>query len=190
MQDVQFKRRRMEPADLESVLNEVSGIFSNLTVLAAAMRRDSIKAGGFLRNIQRLLNSWDETKFIGFPLNARMEYDDYERKTRVFDDYLNRVEFVTSRASMVLDTVRTFIGIQQQKMSVEEQRYSRGLLDRMVNLQEILHKLEILIVAFYITEMGRIVFEYAAPERVHLFTVMFIPAALILAIGIRKLLHR
>lgn len=52
----------------------------------------------------------------------------------------------------ILDAVRTYLGIQQQRLSIEEQASSKDQLIRLVNLQEILHKLEILIVAVYCIE--------------------------------------
>ncbi|MGC8961733.1 MAG: hypothetical protein ACP5K1_04730 [Candidatus Bathyarchaeia archaeon] len=55
--------------------------------------------------------------------------------------------------------------------------------------QEALHKLEIIVAAFYITEMGRLVFETVAHDMVALLTAIFIPIALLLAIGMGKLLH-
>lgn len=59
----------------------------------------------------------------------------------------------------------------------------------MVSLQEILHKLEVLIIAFYITEMGKPVFEAIAHEKAGILTVAFIPLALALAVAIIRLLH-
>ncbi|RLG51743.1 MAG: hypothetical protein DRN99_08275, partial [Thermoproteota archaeon] len=90
----------------------------------------------------------------------------------------------------VLDAVRTYLGIQEEKLSMEEQASSKSLLERLVRLQEVLHKLEVLIVAFYITEMGRLVFEALAHEMVNVLTALFIPVALILAILVSRMLHR
>ena len=73
---------------------------------------------------------------------------------------------------------------------MEEQKSSKEQLVRLVKLQEILHKLEILIVAVYLTEMARIVFEAFAHQRATVLTVGFIPVAPIMAVLIGRLLHR
>jgi len=57
-------------------------------------------------------------------------------------------------------------------------------------LQEILHKLEVLIIASYIIEMGKLVFEAFAHEKAGILTVAFIPLALAISMAIRRLLHR
>lgn len=61
-----------------------------------------------------------------------------------------------------------------------------------MNLQELLHKMEILIVAVYMTEMARIVFEALIHEYAlaNILTALFIPIALVIAILIGRLLHR
>ncbi|RLI31973.1 hypothetical protein DRO56_04335 [Candidatus Bathyarchaeota archaeon] len=75
----------------------------------------------------------------------------------------------------VLDAVRTYLSIQQQSLSLEEQKSSKEQLIRLVNLQELLHKLEILIVAVYMTEMARIVFEALWHEMANLLTASLYP---------------
>jgi hypothetical protein len=50
--------------------------------------------------------------------------------------------------------VRIYLSLQQQKLAIDEQKSSREQLMRLVNLQEIFHKVEIFIAAVYITEMA------------------------------------
>ena len=180
---------QVKPADLGSMLTEVSGIFSRLTTITSSMRRDSIKAKGYFRRIKGIFNLWNEKPLEGYPTNSSIEIDRLEEIVDSFSDSVDRLQALRIQLDTVLDTIRTYVGIQQQNISVEEQRDTKKLLARMVNLQEVLHKLEILIVAFYITEMGRLVFDAVAHDMVDILTVAFIPIALLLAIGIRRLLH-
>ena len=89
-----------------------------------------------------------------------------------------------------MEEVRTYLSLQQQKISIEEQKASKDQLVRLVNLQEMLHKLEILIVAVYLTEMAKVFFEAFMHEHTHLYTALFIPIALLLSIFIGRLLHK
>lgn len=97
---------------------------------------------------------------------------------------------MTAQFNTVLDSVRTYLGIKQQKLSIAEQSSSREQLVRLVDLQETLHKLEILIVAVYLTEMARIVFETLLHESADLLTVIFIPIALLISAILSRALHR
>jgi len=180
----------IEPGELEGVLREVTTLFSSLSILVSTMRRDYIKAQSLLRSIETLFKTWNEEDFPGYPSNSSMELDEYRELIAPFEDYIKRVDALRVQLNTVLDAVRTYLGIQGQRMSVEEQASSKALLSRLVKLQEVLHKLEILIVAFYITEMGRLVFEAVAHEMAGVLTVAFIPIALLTSIGIRRILHK
>jgi len=181
---------QVKPVDLGSMLTEVSGIFSRLTTITSSMRRDHILARSYLRGIRGIFNSWDEKPVINYPTNSSVEISRFEGMVDSFGDNVDRLEALRIQLDTLLDMIRTHVGIQQQNVSVDEQRDTKKLLARMVNLQEVLHKLEIFVVAFYITEMARLVFETIAHDIVNILTVVFIPVALLLAIGIRKLLHR
>lgn len=65
---------------------------------------------------------------------------------------------------MALDAVKSYVGLKQQSISLEERRSVKSLLACMVSLQGVLHKLEILVVAFYITEVERLLFETVSRE--------------------------
>jgi uncharacterized membrane-anchored protein len=181
---------QLKPEDLEEVLREVTVLFSRLSVLGSTMRRDYVKASSILREIRALFQAWNEEGVEGYPRNSAIELDSFEGIVAPLMDFTDRVEALRGQLDTVLDAVRTYLSIQGQRMSIEEQRSSREQLIRMVNLQEILHKLEILIVAFYLTEMGRLFFEALIPETAGLLTIGFIPAAFIIAISVMRFLHR
>jgi len=88
-----------------------------------------------------------------------------------------------------MEEIRTYLTLQQQRITIAEQTSSREQLVRLVNLQEILHKLEILIVAFYLTEMASLVFETLAHETAGTLTVAFIPFSLLISTLLNRLLH-
>ena len=176
--------------DLEDVLREVTTLFSSLSVLVGAMRRDYVKAQSLLRNAVSLFKTWNEKPLNYYPTNSLMEIDSYEDLIAPFKDFISRVDALRTQLNTVLDTVRTYLGIQEQKLSIEEQASSKDLLARLVSLQEVLHKLEILIVAFYITEMGRLIFDVIAHEISGILTIAFIPIALFMSVAILRLLHK
>ena len=179
-----------KPEMLEEVLREVTTLFSSLSILVSSMRRNYVKAKSLLRRATSLFNSWNERPLEDYQTNSSFELDSYRSLIAPFEDFIDRVDALRMQLNTVLDAVRTYLGIQEQKLSVEEQASSKDLLARLVSLQEVLHKLEILIVAFYITEMGRLVFEAVAHEKAGILTVAFIPVALVTSIIIRKMLHR
>ena len=179
-----------KPEMLEEVLREVTTLFSSLSILVSSMRRNYVKAKSLLRRATSLFNSWNERPLGDYQTNSSFELDSYKSLIAPFEDFIDRVDALRMQLNTVLDAVRTYLGIQEQKLSVEEQASSKDLLARLVSLQEVLHKLEILIVAFYITEMGRLVFEAVAHEKAGILTVAFIPVALVTSIIIRKMLHR
>jgi len=194
IQDILSNIRRppdqIEPADLGSMLTEVSGIFARLTTITGSMRRDYVTARSHANRIRGIFNSWTEKRVVNYPTNSSVEISRVEQIVSTFKDNADRLRALRTQLDTVLETIRTYVGIQQQNITVEEQRDTKRLLARMVDLQETLHKLEILIVAFYITEMGRLVFETAAHNMVNILTVAFIPIALLMAIAIRRLVHR
>jgi len=175
--------------DMEASLVEITGRFSTLSVLAGAVRRDYITVEDRLDKVEGLLRRWNESEVEGYPTIFSMEMMHCKALSKPFKDFVDRTEALRGELGTVLDTVRTRLSVEQQRLTVEEQKSSKDLLARLVNLQEVLHKLEILVVAFYITEMGRLVFEAVAYEAAALLTVAFIPLALLMAVGIGRLLH-
>ncbi|GEM_PF-2351910 len=184
-------RRHSEigPEGLESVLKETTTLFSSLSILVGAMRRDYVKALSLIRQVESLFKAWNEESILQYPTNSSVELDHYKGMIAPFEDFIHRVDALRAQLNTVLDAARTSVGIQSQKLSLEEQSSSKDLLVRLVNLQEILHKLEVLIIAFYITEMGKLVFEAFAHEKAGILTVAFIPIALVISMAIRRLLH-
>lgn len=181
---------QIQAGRLEGILTEVTTLFSRLSILVGGMRRDYVRAQALLRDVDGLFMMWNEESLDYYPTNSSVEAHACERIVAPFKDYIERVEAVRVQLNTVLDAVRTYLEIQGQRMSVEEQKSSKEQLIRLVNLQEMLHKLEILIVAVYLTEMARIVFEAVARERALVLTAAFIPVALGLAVLIARLLHR
>jgi len=188
--DIRRPPEQVKPADLESMLTEVTILFSRLSVAASAMTRDYVLAGSHLRDMRSLFKKWNEGISGDYPTNSAVEMDTYERLVAPFKDFVDRVDALRVQLNTILDAVRTYLGIQQESLSIEEQKSSKNQLVRLVNLQEILHKLEMLIVAVYLTEMAKIVFDAVERETADIRTALFIPVALVLSIIIGRLLHR
>ena len=180
----------VQPSDLEDSLKEITIQFSRLSTLTNSMRRDNVKAKALIRSAKRLLSVWNEKTIEELPLTSSVELDELEDLVMPFSDFIERTEALTMQFNTVLDSVRTYLGIQQQKLSLAEQSSSREQLVQLVNLQETLHKLEVLVVAFYLTEMARIVFEVVLSESANLLTVLFIPVALLASSLISRMLGK
>jgi len=124
------------------------------------------------------------------PANSELGMRKYGEVLKLFKEYIARGELSKTRLRTAMEEIRTYLSLRQQEIATEEQRASKEQLVRLVNLQEIFHKVEIFVVTVYLTEMARIVFEALAREIASMLTVSFIPAALLLAVGIGRLLHR
>jgi hypothetical protein len=154
------------------------------------MKVNYSEAESVLLNIESLFSRLKGGDLEGFPENHMLELDKYTQIVRNFHHYIIRSEALKSRLETVMEEVRTYLSLQQQKLAIDEQKSSREQLMRLVNLQEIFHKVEIFIVAVYITEMAHIIFEVLAHDKATLFTAMFIPVALLLAVVVSRMLHK
>jgi len=176
-------------SDLEEALKEITIQFSRLSTLTNSMRRDQVKAKALIRDFRRRLSGWNEKPFKALPTITAAELAEAEDQVAPFGDFIDRTEALTAQFDTVLDSVRTYLGIQQQKLSISEQSSSREQLVQLVSLQETLHKLEVLVVAFYMTEMARIFFETVSGSAA-LLTALFIPVALVASVFLSRLLSR
>jgi uncharacterized membrane-anchored protein len=140
--------------------------------------------------LRNLLKGWNERPFDENKTNTSEEIEYLKNIFFSFKDFIERTDVLMVQFNSVLDSARTYLGIKQQKMSIMEQTSSKEQLVRLVNFQEILHKLEILIVAFYLTEMARIVFDTVTHESANLLTVAFVPFALLISVLLIQALHR
>lgn len=180
----------IKPSDLEDILKEITVQFSRLSTLGSTMTRDHVKIKTIFRNLRGLLRGLNESPYENYMTITSDVTEEHEGIIVPFEVFIGRAEALHSQLNTVLDSVRTYLGIQQQKISIMEQTSSREQLVRLVNLQEILHKLEILVVAFYLTEMARIIIETVSHENAGLLTAAFIPFALLISILIGKVLHK
>ncbi len=180
---------KYQQEDLEKILKDIHLQFSHLLNYDNSMRHDYVKAEGLLRDLKSLLKKWNEKPIEQNPTNLSSEIEDFQNMIEPFKSYIDRAEALMTQLNAMLDTVRAYIGIKQTKLSIAEQNSSKEQLVRLVNLQEILHKLEMLIIAVYLTEMLRIVFEAFFHEWANILTVIFIPIALLVSIFIVHKLH-
>jgi hypothetical protein len=162
---------------------------ASLSAMISSMRGNLIEAQGTVSRIHEIFRRLNEGSFGEEPSSLEGEAGVYDKVVKTYEDYLVRSEALKARLGTVMESVRTYLSIQQQKLTLEEQKASKEQLVRLVGLQEIFHKVEIFILAVYITEMARIVFEVVAEHDALLFTAIFIPVALVIAIVVTRLLH-
>ena len=182
-----------EPVELQTLESWLSYIMergSTVSAMVGKMKINYTEARSIVFKVENLFNRLNERGFEDYPRNFELEAEKYGRIVRNFENFSVRSEALKSRLETAMEEIRTYLSLQQQKLAMEEQKSSNEQLERLVNLQEIFHKVEIFIVAVYITEMARTVFEALVHEMVNLLTALFIPIALVLAIGISRILHR
>lgn len=184
---------KLEPIgleELESWLGYIVEREASLSAMISAMRGNLIEAQSTVSRIEEAFRRLNERSINGEPRSTEGEVRAYNRIPKNYEDYLMRSEALKARLETVMDSVRTYLSIQQQKLTLEEQKASREQLTRLVRLQETLHKLEVIIVAVYILEMARIVFEVVAHEQAGVLSVVFIPIALLLSVAISRVLSK
>jgi hypothetical protein len=182
-----------EPVKLETLESWLSYIMereSTISAMIATMQVNHIEAKSILSKVEILFKKLNERSFEDYPMNSEMEIEAYNRIVKPFENYIVRSEALKTRLGTAMEEVRTYLSLQQQKITLEEQKASKEQLVRLVNLQEILHKLEILIVAVYLTEMAKTVFEALIEESANLLTVAFIPFSLLISILLSRMLHK
>ena len=174
---------------LESWLGYIMERDASLSAMISAIREKLVESQVSVSRIEDVFLRLNEAKYQDQPSSLEGEIRAYKRIPETYENYLVRSDALKARLGTVMESVRTYLSIQQQKMSLEEQKASKEQLVRLVDLQEIFHKVEIFILAVYITEMARIVFEVVAEHNALILTALFIPVALVAAIGVTRLLH-
>jgi len=104
-----------------------------------------------IARIEDLFRRLNERRFNEEPTSLDGEIRAYNRIPKTYENYLVRSEALKARLGTVMDSVRIYLSIQQQKLTLEEQKASKEQLVRLVSLQEIFHKVEIFILAVYMT---------------------------------------
>ena len=180
----------VELETLESWLSYIMEREATISAMISTMQVNHTEAKSIISKVETLFKKLNERSFEDYPTNSEMEIEAYRRIVKPFEDYIVRSEALKTRLGTVMEEVRTYLSLQQQKITIEEQKASKEQLVRLVNLQEILHKLEILIVAVYLTEMAKTVFETLIEESANLLTTAFIPFSLLISILLSRMLHK
>lgn len=180
----------VELGTLESWLAYIMERGATISTMILTMQSNLIEANSIISEVDDIFNRLSEERFEEYPKNLNSEIKTYNRIVRQFKDFIIVSEALKSRLETVMEEVRTYLSLQQQKISLEEQKASKDQLIRLVNLQEILHKLEILIIAVYINEMARTIFEALFHESANLLTAIFIPFSLIISVLLIYMLHK
>jgi hypothetical protein len=182
-----------EPVDLETLETWLSYLMereSTVSAIIGNMMINNMEAKSIISKVENVFIRINERSFKDYPKNLELEAQKYSSIIRNFEHNIVRSEALKSRLDTTMEKVRTYLDLQRQKLAIEEQRSSKEQLEKLVNLQEMFHKVEIFIVAVYITEMAHIIFEVLAHEMVNVLTAIFIPIALVIAIGVSRLLHK
>lgn len=182
-----------KPIDLETLaswLNYIMERALTLSTMIAAMQANFVEAELTVSKLKSIFKKLNEKKFKDYPRNFDIDIEVYDRVVKVFKSHIVKGEALKAHLETVMDEIRVYLRFQQQRIALEEQKASKEQLIRLVDLQKIFHKIELFIVAVYMTEMARIIFEVIAHEVATILTALFIPVAFLLAMGVSRLLHR
>jgi uncharacterized protein YjaG (DUF416 family) len=98
------------------------------------MRRNRVKAENLHRRLLNLLGAWDERPIEGRFTNTMVLIREFENMMAPFRDFIERTGALMAQINTILDSVRTYLGIKQQKISISESVSSKEQLIRRVNL--------------------------------------------------------
>lgn len=113
----QFEQVTLE--DLQTWLGEVTERFSGLSIMAGAMRRDYVTAESYIGKMETLLTKWNEKNVEGYLPTSSVQLMEYRALTKPFKEFIDRTNALRGRLETVLDTVRTYLSIRQQRQSTE-----------------------------------------------------------------------
>lgn len=182
-----------KPIELETLaswLNYIMERALTLSTMIAIMQANHVEAKLTVSKLRSVFKKLNERSFKDHPRNFDIDIEVYDRIVKIFEGHIVKGEALKAHLETVMEEIRVYLRFQQQKIALEEQKASKEQLIRLVDLQKIFHKIELFIVAVYITEMARIVFEVLAHEIAMILTALFIPVSLLLAMGVSHLLHK
>lgn len=114
--------RQTEPVDpetLKSWLADVMDRSSALSIMSSLIVRDQITARTCVDENESMLNRWSERNLEGYSTNTTMEAIEYNSMMRPFNGFIDRTQALRTRLETVSDTIRTYLGIQQQEQNAE-----------------------------------------------------------------------
>lgn len=110
---------QVTPEELQTWLGEVTERFSGLSVMAGAMRRDYVTAESYLGEMESCLALWNEKSVEGYLPTSSVQLMEYRALAKPFKDFIDRTDALRTQLDTVLDTVRTYLSIRQQRQSTE-----------------------------------------------------------------------
>lgn len=150
---------QVKPEESEGMLREVTTIFSSLSILASATRRDYIKAQSVLRSVRGLFDSWNEQNFAQYRTNSSTEMGLYENIVAPLEDFTERVDALIDQLNTVFDALRTSVSIRQQKQNSQTLELQLRILNSIEEheglLKELTWAVVILTIMLVLLEIGR-----------------------------------
>lgn len=150
---------QVKPKESEGMLREVTTLFSSLSILASATRRDYVKAQSVLRSVRGLFDSWNEQNFAQYPTNSSAEMGLYENTVAPLEDFTERVDALIAQLNTVFDALRTSVSIRQQKQNSQTLELQLRILNSIEEheglLKELTWAVVILTIMLVLLEIGR-----------------------------------
>lgn len=81
--------------------------------MVGSMKRDYVKAPVLLRSLKSIVRGWREEPLDGEVGLSSFEVERFEEMMAPFKDFIVRAEAMMSQLNTVLDSVRTYLSIQQ-----------------------------------------------------------------------------
>jgi len=180
----------VEYAKLESWLSYTLERGSTTMAILSSLQSSHVEAKEAYSELQHHLSQLNTTRVGVYPTIEEWENQRSSKTLWKFEKTITSTIGLDQRLEALMEKIRVYLSLQQHRLSLEEQKASREEITRLVKLQEALHKLEVIIVAVYILEMARILFEAFAHEHANVLSVVFMPVALLLSMFINRILSK
>jgi hypothetical protein len=158
--DIRRPVEQVKPENLEEMLREVTTLFSSLSILGSAIKRDYIRGRGILYDIRTLFDSWNEKGIDPHPTNSSMEMNCYSNLIAPFKNFVDRIDALNIQLRTVLDALRTNISIRQQKQNSQTLELQLRMLNSIEKHEKLLKNLTwvvaILTIMLVLLEIARV----------------------------------
>ncbi|MBI5042443.1 MAG: DUF3422 family protein [Nitrospirae bacterium] len=177
--------------DLREWLYTLSTKFGEIAGISEEVRHYSSDTGGRIELIRNILKEWGERPIEGrnslnrFYLSATVSLgDDYQRLSR-------RIDGLRREMIDLMTNLRTKVDLNIQEQSLELQKSMDETTKTQVKLQKTVEGLSVFVLSYYITSLGKYVFEGMKSAGIinvstTLLTALFVPIAILISFLLTK----
>ncbi|MFQ6050974.1 MAG: DUF3422 family protein [Candidatus Hydrothermarchaeota archaeon] len=184
---------------LKDWMHEISNSFSEIAGITEEVNHHYLDATSHRDSLKSIFEEWNESTIDNLPLISSSILSKVRDIERDYERLYNRIDGIRKEMEDTINILRTKIDLIQQKQSFDLQKSMHVTTQTQLDLQKAVKGVYVFLVAFYFTELARIVFEaMEARGIIHIApsipTALFIPVALflgwLLSMKTEKLIRR